>query len=103
VLLKGSTTLVADPDGRTRINPTGTRWLGTAGTGDVLSGVCGSLLATGCSALDAGSGGAFLHGLAARLVSADRVPIAATDLLDAWPDVLRAVLAGEPGPETLDA
>jgi hydroxyethylthiazole kinase-like uncharacterized protein yjeF len=103
VLLKGSTTVVADPDGHTRINPTGTRWLGTAGTGDVLSGVCGALLATGCSALDAGSAGAFLHGLAARLVSAEVVPIAATDLLDAWPGVLRVVRAEGLGPETLNA
>ncbi|GAA3297897.1 hypothetical protein GCM10020295_32080 [Streptomyces cinereospinus] len=59
VLLKGSTTLVADPEGAAavRVNPTGTGWLATAGSGDVLSGLAGSLLAAGLSARDAGSVG----------------------------------------------
>jgi len=51
VLLKGAGTLVADPDGRTRVNPTGTPWLATAGSGDVLSRVCGALLAGGITAM----------------------------------------------------
>ncbi|NGO12017.1 NAD(P)H-hydrate dehydratase, partial [Streptomyces sp. HC44] len=55
VLLKGSTTLVASPGGgAVRVNPTGTSWLATAGSGDVLSGLTGSLLAAGLAALDAG-------------------------------------------------
>src|SRR5690606_27847367 len=54
VLLKGSTTLVVAPDGRMRINPTGTSALATAGTGDVLAGLAGSLLAAGLTPLDAG-------------------------------------------------
>jgi NAD(P)H-hydrate repair Nnr-like enzyme with NAD(P)H-hydrate dehydratase domain len=58
VLLKGRTTVIADHGGAVRINPTGTPWLGTAGTGDVLSGLCGSLLASGLSAFDAASVGA---------------------------------------------
>lgn len=68
VLLKGSTTLVADPGGRApvRVNPTGTPWLATAGSGDVLSGLAGSLLAAGLTARDAGSVAAYLHGLSAR-------------------------------------
>lgn len=68
VLLKGSTTLVSPPDETrpARVNPTGTPWLATAGSGDVLSGLTGSLLAAGLAPLDAASVGAHLHGLAAR-------------------------------------
>ncbi|MEU9702738.1 NAD(P)H-hydrate dehydratase, partial [Streptomyces sp. NPDC047981] len=54
VLLKGSTTLVAEDSGPVRVNPTGTSWLATAGSGDVLSGLAGSLLAAGLRARDAG-------------------------------------------------
>ncbi|MFE0079884.1 NAD(P)H-hydrate dehydratase, partial [[Kitasatospora] papulosa] len=65
VLLKGSTTLVAEPgDAPVRVNPTGTSWLATAGSGDVLSGLTGSLLAAGLAPRDAASVGAYLHGLA---------------------------------------
>ena len=52
VLLKGSTTLVVDPDGRARVNGTGTGWLASAGSGDVLSGVAGALLAAGLTPLE---------------------------------------------------
>ncbi|MDP9683571.1 NAD(P)H-hydrate dehydratase [Streptomyces griseoviridis] len=91
VLLKGSTTLVAGADGgAVRVNATGTPWLATAGSGDVLSGLAGSLLAAGLSALDAGSAGAYLHGLAGR-VAADGAPMGAHDLAAAvgvvWRDV----------------
>lgn len=66
VLLKGSTTLVAAP-GHTavRVNRTGTPALATAGSGDVLSGLAGGLLATGLNPLDAASTAAYLHGKAA--------------------------------------
>ncbi|MGW1377706.1 NAD(P)H-hydrate dehydratase [Streptomyces sp. NPDC002446] len=92
VLLKGSTTLVAAADGPVRVNPTGTGWLATAGSGDVLSGVCGSLLAAGLTAPDAGSVGAYLHGLAARRAAGpDGAPILASQVADhldaAWRDV----------------
>ncbi|MFE3253088.1 NAD(P)H-hydrate dehydratase [Streptomyces sp. NPDC059209] len=92
VLLKGSTTLVADPDTSlpVRVNPTGTPWLATAGSGDVLSGLTGSLLAAGLGARDAGSVGAYLHGLAAR-GAARGAPVSAEDvgaaLRGAWRDV----------------
>src|SRR5579875_763045 len=89
VLLKGTTTCVASPSGLVRVNPTGTPVLATAGSGDVLSGVIGALLAGGLSAFDAASVGAYLHGLAAQLVSgpAGR-PISATDLWAALPDAI---------------
>ncbi|WP_043494372.1 NAD(P)H-hydrate dehydratase, partial [Streptomyces viridosporus] len=93
VLLKGSTTLVADAGGGpVRVNPTGTSWLATAGSGDVLSGLAGSLLAAGLSAVDAGSAAAYLHGLAGRF-AADGAPVGAHDVAEeiaaAWRDVVR--------------
>ncbi|GAA2023231.1 bifunctional ADP-dependent NAD(P)H-hydrate dehydratase/NAD(P)H-hydrate epimerase [Catenulispora yoronensis] len=73
VLLKGSTTLVAEPGNPTvRVNPTGTPALATAGSGDVLSGLAGGLLATGRTAYDAGSVAAYLHGAAARELLRER-------------------------------
>ncbi len=86
VLLKGSTTLVVDPGGAARVNGSGTGWLAAAGSGDVLSGVAGALLASGLSPHDAGSVGAWLHGIAAQLaVETNGPPLVAFDLLDALP------------------
>ncbi|WP_405724144.1 NAD(P)H-hydrate dehydratase [Streptomyces sp. NBC_01537] len=95
-LLKGSTTLVADADAGSpvRVNPTGTAWLATAGSGDVLSGLTGSLLAAGLGARDAASVGAYLHGLAARIASgAVGAPLAALEVAQALPDAWRDVRA----------
>ncbi|WP_327258875.1 NAD(P)H-hydrate dehydratase [Streptomyces sp. NBC_01240] len=94
VLLKGSTTLVATDAGATpvRVNPTGTSWLATAGSGDVLSGLTGSLLAAGLAPRDAASAGAYLHGLAARHAS-DGAPVAAQDVAEAIPAAWRDVRA----------
>ncbi|MER7975418.1 NAD(P)H-hydrate dehydratase, partial [Streptomyces sp. NPDC096080] len=92
VLLKGSTTLVADPGGGpVRVNATGTAWLATAGSGDVLSGLAGSLLASGLTARDAGSVAAYLHGLAGRF-AADGAPAGAHDVADAIPSAWRDVV-----------
>ncbi|HWG93976.1 MAG TPA: NAD(P)H-hydrate dehydratase, partial [Mycobacteriales bacterium] len=90
VLLKGTATVVAGPDGPARVNGTGTPALATAGTGDVLSGGTGALLAGGLAALDAGSAGAHLHGLAGRLAAAG-APTSAGLVLQAWPDAVREV------------
>ncbi|MEV4441827.1 NAD(P)H-hydrate dehydratase, partial [Streptomyces sp. NPDC049577] len=88
-LLKGSTTLIAHEDRAVRVNPTGTPWLATAGSGDVLSGLAGSLLAAGLPARDAASVGAYLHGLAARgLGPAPLTSVAvAEELRRVWLDV----------------
>ncbi len=161
VLLKGSTTVIATPDGRSaaspgedspgeasqagaseagaspggagshagtgrdgqpplRVNPTGTSWLATAGTGDVLSGLAGSLLAQRLAAGEAAAAAAYLHGLAARLAAAGagarpapaiepsgggwdvtnpeepragyaEAPIGAADVVGALPGAIRAV------------
>ncbi|MFF8776950.1 NAD(P)H-hydrate dehydratase [Streptomyces sp. NPDC015140] len=94
VLLKGSTTVVAGADGGpVRVNPTGTSWLATAGSGDVLSGLAGSLLAAGLSALDAGSTAAYLHGLAGRF-AARGAPVGAHDVAAAIPRAWRDVQEG---------
>src|SRR3954452_11634427 len=84
VLLKGRRTVIARPDGRTRVNTTGTSWLATAGAGDVLGGVVGPLLAAGLTPYDAASVGAWLHGAAAMLAS-DGGPIVAGDVALAVP------------------
>ncbi|NGO69455.1 NAD(P)H-hydrate dehydratase [Streptomyces boncukensis] len=95
VLLKGSTTLVAAPDAErarpVRANATGTGWLATAGSGDVLAGVIGSLLAAGLAAFDAASVGAYLHGLAGRRAARPATALGVADALpDAWGDVTSA-------------
>lgn len=93
VLLKGSTTLVADSGGgAVRVNPTGTPWLATAGSGDVLSGLAGSLLAAGLPAPDAGSVAAYLHGLAGRFAAAG-APAGAHDVAERIPQAWRDVRA----------
>jgi hydroxyethylthiazole kinase-like uncharacterized protein yjeF len=66
-LLKGSRTLVTTPDGVVRINPTGGPVLATAGSGDVLTGIIGGLVARGLDPADAASAGAYIHGLAGIL------------------------------------
>ncbi|MFJ1703111.1 NAD(P)H-hydrate dehydratase [Kitasatospora sp. NPDC088346] len=80
VLLKGSTTVVADRSGTARVNGTGTPWLGTAGSGDVLSGLTGSLLAAGLGVVDAASAAAYLHGLAGRRAARGDVPVTAMEV-----------------------
>jgi hydroxyethylthiazole kinase-like uncharacterized protein yjeF len=90
VLLKGSTTVVCAPDGLVRVNSTGTSWLATAGSGDVLSGIVGALLAGGMSALDAASCGAYLHGAAGRVAAQD-APIVAEDIIAGIPAAIRSL------------
>ena len=85
VLLKGPRTLVATPGRSTRVNLTGTPWLGTAGSGDVLAGLIGSLLASGLDTHDAASLGAFLHGRAAQRLGG---PLTARDIAATLPSVI---------------
>jgi hypothetical protein len=97
------------------VNPTGTSWLATAGTGDVLSGLAGSLLAQGLGPREAAGVAAYLHGLAARLAAAGAgggplpvagaaggsevagaadAPIGAADVIGALPAAIRATRRG---------
>lgn len=86
-LLKGRHTLVCG-EGLT-VNRTGTPALATAGSGDVLTGVVGSLLARGLSPTHALSCGAFVHGLAGEL--AGQPPIVAGDVIEAIPEAFRTL------------
>jgi len=89
VLLKGSTTIVAEPGGDVVLSTAGDARLATAGTGDVLSGVIGALLAMGLDAPRAAAAGAFVHGTAGGL--GWRRGLVAGDLLDLLPAVLNAI------------
>ncbi len=64
VVLKGANTVIASPEGRVAVNPTGNAGMATGGMGDVLSGLIGSLLAQGLSPWQAACLGVYVHGLA---------------------------------------
>jgi hydroxyethylthiazole kinase-like uncharacterized protein yjeF len=70
VVLKGTGTVIAAPDGRLTINPTGNAALATGGTGDVLGGIIGALLAQRLPGYEAALAGVYLHGLAADTLTA---------------------------------
>jgi ADP-dependent NAD(P)H-hydrate dehydratase / NAD(P)H-hydrate epimerase len=74
VLLKGNVTVVADPGGPVYLSPAGQSWAATAGSGDVLSGVIGALLASGLPAVEAAAAAAFVHARAAGLSALDPGP-----------------------------
>ena len=69
LILKGAKSVVADPDGRLAVVPTGNPGLATGGTGDVLAGIVGGLLAQGLSVAAAARAGPYLHGLAGDRLS----------------------------------
>ncbi|MFC2072667.1 NAD(P)H-hydrate dehydratase [Chloroflexota bacterium] len=87
VVLKGAYTVIAAPDGQSRISPIANPGLASAGTGDVLSGVIAGLVAQGLKLFDAAACGVYLHGEAGEMV-VDRLGDAgmiATDLLPVLP------------------
>ena len=74
VLLKGNVTVVAEPGSTTYLNPAGQSWAATAGSGDVLSGIIGSLVAAGLNPGEAAAMAAFVHARAAGLSADDPGP-----------------------------
>ena len=94
VLLKGNDTVIVEGSGRLVINPTGTPALASGGTGDVLTGLTGALLAQGLDPFDAARLGAWVHGRAGAIASADLSPVsvAAGDVADPLPAAFRELL-----------
>ena len=90
LVLKGARTVLAHPDGRLAICPTGNPGMATAGSGDVLTGIITGLLAQRCSVWEAACVGTYLHGLAGDLAAASLGPhgMTAGDLLDRIPHAL---------------
>jgi ADP-dependent NAD(P)H-hydrate dehydratase / NAD(P)H-hydrate epimerase len=104
VLLKGNATVVADPDGRTLVHPSTTSWAATAGSGDVLTGIIGALLAAGLEPWWAAGCAAFVHARAASLAAAD-APVPASLIEASIPPAVRSVraAAGLTPPDTFPA
>jgi hydroxyethylthiazole kinase-like uncharacterized protein yjeF len=94
VVLKGSSTLIASPDGTVDVNTVQTPELATAGSGDVLSGIVGAFLAGGLPAGTAAAAGAAVHGLAGTIAAGDPGhPIVASDIVAAVPHAISTILA----------
>jgi hydroxyethylthiazole kinase-like uncharacterized protein yjeF len=106
VVLKGARTVIALPTGQAWVNPTGNTLLASGGSGDVLAGLIGGLLAQGRDALSAACAGVFVHGLAADLASDDfgQRGLAAEELAEFLPEAFMALESEDvwDGPEPED-
>ncbi|MEE8404205.1 MAG: NAD(P)H-hydrate dehydratase [candidate division Zixibacteria bacterium] len=93
LLLKGSPTIIACPNGNCYLNPTGNHGMATAGSGDVLTGIIGSLLAQAMTAEDAAVCGAFIHGTAGDIAADALTPRAmiAGDMIDSLPEAFESL------------
>ena len=93
VVLKGSRTVVAFPDGELYVNPSGNPGMATGGTGDVLAGMIAALIAQGLSSHDAAVLGVYLHGRAGDLAAAGReVGMTALDLVEQVPAAIHSLV-----------
>jgi NAD(P)H-hydrate epimerase len=97
VVLKGHRTVIATPEGRLFINPTGNPGMATGGTGDVLTGMIAAWLAQLLDAEAACRLGVFLHGTAGDLAEAGigQVAMTASDVLDELGNALKYLTTGE--------
>lgn len=105
VVLKGPHTVVAAPDGSCLVLPHPNPALATGGTGDVLAGTIGGLLAQGVSPQEAAAAAVYLHGAAAHhcLVATGRDLLLASDLPSAIADMLARLRAERGDPQAVDA
>ncbi|MFB9742220.1 NAD(P)H-hydrate epimerase [Pseudonocardia sulfidoxydans] len=94
VLLKGNATVVASPGGVVFVHPSAGSWAATAGSGDVLSGIVGALLAAGREPVWAGAAATHVHGVAAAL-AARGAPAPASEIEAHIPDAIRALATGD--------
>lgn len=97
VVLKCAHTVIADSDGRVAISPFANPLLAVAGTGDVLAGVIGGLLAQGMQPFEAAACGVYVHGMAGEELSEDLGDrgLLASELLPQIPRVIRTILHGK--------
>ena len=90
IVLKGSDTVIAAPDGRAAVNAHTSSWLATGGTGDVLAGMITGLLAQRVPTFEAACAAVWMHGEAARMAGPG---LLAEDLPNMLPQVLRQLIA----------
>lgn len=94
LVLKGHRTVIAAPDGRIAVNPTGNSGMAKGGSGDVLSGMILSLLGQGLTPFDACCVGVYLHGLAGDLAAGEKTEYAMTptDMIEKIPEAYKQIL-----------
>ena len=95
VVLKGACTSIAVPSGEVYFNPTGTPFMATAGSGDVLTGMIVSFLAQGLDPVKATVAAVYLHGLAGEEASAGQHPILAGDIISSIPKAWLRLFPGQ--------
>jgi hydroxyethylthiazole kinase-like uncharacterized protein yjeF len=97
LVMKGSVTMIGNPEGQVWVNTTGNSGMATGGTGDVLTGVIAGLLAQGLEPGQACIAGVYLHGLAGDLAAQEKgaVPLIAGDIIHSLPSAWRKLMCLE--------
>jgi NAD(P)H-hydrate epimerase len=95
LVLKGARSVIATPEGKIFINPTGNPGMASGGMGDVLAGVLAALLGQGVAAADAMKLGVYLHGFVGDRVAEAKgeIGLIASDVIEGLPDGMRALAA----------
>ena len=93
VVLKGAYTVVAHPNGKATVNPTGNKGMAKAGCGDILAGIIGSLIAQGMSPFSASVSGVYCHGYAGDLAQEKygSISMLSTDITDMLPTAFKQI------------